>query len=145
MRLVRNVVTLTPRVGRALLYEIVPDGIPFELIKRPWATRTSLKLINLCYRSVGLKETVIFADQLMYMGYEYSTVPVSSIGVEDFVIPRKQRSLDSAEDEIREIESQFASGLVTQGETLQQGHRHLDACQRHGWCGHDGHALQRNG
>jgi DNA-directed RNA polymerase subunit beta' len=75
------------------------------------------RLINLCYRSVGLKETVIFADQLMYLGYEYSTRSGASIGVDDFVIPdEKAEIIAEAETEIREIESQFASGLVTQGE-----------------------------
>jgi DNA-directed RNA polymerase subunit beta' len=74
-------------------------------------------LINICYRSVGLKETVIFADQLMYLGYEYSTNSGSSIGVEDFVIPEeKAKIITEAENEIREIESQYSSGLVTQGE-----------------------------
>ena len=104
-------------VGRALLYEVVPDGIPFEVINQTMGNKDISRLINLCYRSVGLKETVIFADQLMYMGYEYSTRSGSSIGVDDFVIPVKKASIiNEAESEIREIESQFASGLVTQGE-----------------------------
>ncbi|MCB1647767.1 MAG: DNA-directed RNA polymerase subunit beta', partial [Pseudomonadales bacterium] len=104
-------------VGRALLYEIVPDGLPYELINRTLVNKDMSSLINTCYRTVGLKETVIFADQLMYMGYEYSTRSGSSIGVEDFVIPEaKARIIEESEAEIREIESQFASGLVTQGE-----------------------------
>ena len=103
--------------GRALLYEIVPDGIPFSVINQMMGNKDISKLINLCYRTVGLKETVIFADQLMYMGYEYSTRSGSSIGVDDFVIPQEKEAIISeAEAEIREIESQFASGLVTQGE-----------------------------
>ncbi len=103
--------------GRALVYEIVPDGIAYEQINRTMGNRDISKLINLCYRSVGLKETVIFADQLMYLGYEYSTRSGASIGVEDFVIPNeKAQIIEEAETEIREIESQFASGLVTQGE-----------------------------
>ncbi len=104
-------------VGRALLYEIVPDGIPFSVINQMMGNKDISKLINLCYRTVGLKETVIFADQLMYMGYEYSTRSGSSIGVDDFVIPQEKAAIIfEAETEIREIESQFASGLVTQGE-----------------------------
>jgi len=104
-------------VGRALLYEIVPDGISYDLINTTLGNKDISRLINICYRTVGLKETVIFADQLMYMGYEYSTLSGSSIGVEDFVIPQeKAKIIAEAEDEIREIESQFASGLVTQGE-----------------------------
>jgi DNA-directed RNA polymerase subunit beta' len=104
-------------VGRALLYEIVPNGIGYDHVNRTLGNKDISRLINICYRTVGLKETVIFCDQLMYMGYEYSTRSGSSIGVEDFVIPeQKAKIIDEAEDEIREIESQFASGLVTQGE-----------------------------
>lgn len=104
-------------VGRALIFEIVPDGIPYAHVNDTMGNKDISKLINMCYRTVGLKETVIFCDQLMYMGYEYSTRSGSSIGVEDFVIPdEKATIIGEAEDEIREIESQFASGLVTQGE-----------------------------
>ncbi len=104
-------------VGRALLFEIVPDGLAFSTINQTMGNKDISKLINVCYRTVGLKETVIFADQLMYLGYEYSTRSGSSIGVEDFVIPAEKATIiGEAEDEIREIESQFASGLVTQGE-----------------------------
>ncbi len=112
---VREVVDTT--VGRALLYTIVPDGLPYELINQTMGNKDISKLINTAYRTCGLKETVIFCDQLMYMGYEYSTKSGASIGVNDFVIPdEKATIIDGAEDEIREIESQFASGLVTQGE-----------------------------
>jgi DNA-directed RNA polymerase subunit beta' len=66
---------------------------------------------------VGLKQTVIFADQLMYTGYEYSTKSGSSIGVNDFEIPAEKAELiESAEAEVKEIEQQYAAGLVTQGE-----------------------------
>ena len=104
-------------VGRALIYEIVPDGIAYEQINKTMGNKDISRLINLCYRTVGLKDTVVFCDQLMYMGYDYSTRSGASIGVEDFVIPdEKAMIIAEAEDEIREIESQFASGLVTQGE-----------------------------
>jgi DNA-directed RNA polymerase subunit beta' len=74
-------------------------------------------ILNECYRSVGLKDTVIFADQLMYTGFKFSTRSGASIGVNDFVIPDdKTNIISGAEDQVREIESQFASGLVTQGE-----------------------------
>jgi len=104
-------------IGRALLYEIVPNGLAYDHINRPLGNKDMSGLINVCYRAVGLKETVIFADQLMYMGYEYSTRSGASIGVEDFVIPtEKAQIIGEAEAEITEIESQYASGLVTQGE-----------------------------
>ena len=104
-------------VGRALLFEIVPKGLAYVHVNRTLGNKDISRLMNVCYRTVGLKDTVIFADQLMYLGYEYSTASGASIGVEDFVIPKEKASIiQSAEDEIREIESQYASGLVTQGE-----------------------------
>ena len=104
-------------VGRVLLWEIVPDGIPFDMVNKKMVKKAISGLINFCYRIVGLKATVIFADQLMYMGYDFSTKSGSSIGVNDFEIPdAKAGIIDSAEAEVMEIESQFASGLVTQGE-----------------------------
>lgn len=113
----RTVEIVDTTVGRALIFEIVPDGIAYSNINDTMGNKDISRLINLCYRTVGLKETVIFCDQLMYMGYEYSTRSGASIGVDDFVIPKeKAKIIAEAEDEIREIESQFSSGLVTQGE-----------------------------
>ena len=104
-------------VGRALLYEIVPSVIPFALVNQPMGKKAISGLINYCYRNVGLKETVIFADQLMYTGFAQSTASGASIGVDDFVIPEdKARIIDEAEAEVNDIESQYASGLVTHGE-----------------------------
>jgi DNA-directed RNA polymerase subunit beta' len=104
-------------VGRALFYEIVPKQLPFELVNRAMTKKAISALLNACYRHVGLKETVIFADQLMYLGFEYSTRSGCSIGVNDFEIPdAKRRIVDEAEIEVKEIEGQYASGLVTQGE-----------------------------
>ncbi|MCH2353435.1 MAG: DNA-directed RNA polymerase subunit beta', partial [Pseudomonadales bacterium] len=104
-------------VGRALLYEIVPKQMPFGLINRPMTKKAISSLIDSCYRNVGLKETVIFADQLMYTGFRFSTASGSSIGVEDFVIPQdKSEIIENAQTEIKDIESQYASGLVTAGE-----------------------------
>ena len=104
-------------VGRALLYDIVPKALPFELVNRDMDKRSISNLINACYRNVGLKETVVFADQLMYMGFAQSTASGASIGVNDFVIPKEKESIiGDAEAEVNEIESQYASGLVTQGE-----------------------------
>ncbi|MDE1464721.1 DNA-directed RNA polymerase subunit beta' [Spartinivicinus poritis] len=119
--LVGNVTSATriadTTVGRALLFEICPKGMPFDLVNQAMKKKSISKLINTCYRNVGLKETVIFADQLMYMGFSYATKSGASIGVNDFVIPdEKLEIIDAASDEVKEIESQFASGLVTQGE-----------------------------
>ena len=104
-------------VGRVLLFNIVPDGLPFAMVNQKMAKKPIGQILNACYRNVGLKETVIFADQLMYTGYKYSTRSGSSIGVNDFVIPEaKAQIIAQANSEVEEIESQFASGLVTQGE-----------------------------
>ncbi|MFL0796045.1 MAG: DNA-directed RNA polymerase subunit beta' [Cellvibrionaceae bacterium] len=104
-------------VGRALLWELVPDGLEFTLVNQNMGKKQISKLLNVSYRIVGLKPTVILADQLMYTGFEYSTRSGSSIGVNDFAIPdSKETIVGAAEEEVAEIESQFASGLVTQGE-----------------------------
>ena len=75
-------------VGRALLFQIVPEGLSYDLVNLPMKKKAISTLINQCYRVVGLKETVIFADQLMYAGFAYSTTSGVSIGVNDFVIRR---------------------------------------------------------
>jgi DNA-directed RNA polymerase subunit beta' len=104
-------------VGRALLWEIVPAGIAFDMVNQDMAKKAISRIINQCYRAVGLKATVIFADQLMYTGYEYSTRSGSSIGVNDFEIPEAKAELIARADaEVKEIEQQYAAGLVTQGE-----------------------------
>ena len=111
-----DVVTDTT-VGRALLSEIMPKGLPYSLINQTMKKKGISTLINACYRNVGLKETVIFADQLMYTGFAYATRSGASVGVNDFVIPaKKEIIINGAEDEVREIEAQFRDGLVTQGE-----------------------------
>ena len=104
-------------VGRALLWDIVPDGLSYDMINQPMVKKAISKVINQCYRAVGLKSTVIFADQLMYTGYEYSTRSGASIGVNDFAIPDAKADLVArAEGEVAEIEQQYRAGLVTQGE-----------------------------
>ncbi|CAN5276729.1 DNA-directed RNA polymerase subunit beta' [soil metagenome] len=104
-------------VGRALLWEIVPQGLSFERINRSMTKKALSNLLNECYRTLGLKETVIFADQLMYTGFYYATVSGVSIGIDDLVIPdTKPRIIAQAEAEVKEIEEQYSTGLVTQGE-----------------------------
>ncbi|MDS4026378.1 MAG: DNA-directed RNA polymerase subunit beta' [Candidatus Contendobacter sp.] len=104
-------------VGRALLSEILPQGLPFALINQVLTKKAVSRLINECYRRLGLKDTVIFADQLMYTGFRYATRSGSSIGFEDFQIPAKKTALlEKAEQEVKEIDDQYANGLVTKGE-----------------------------
>jgi DNA-directed RNA polymerase subunit beta' len=108
---------LDTTVGRALLSSILPKGLEFELINRPMAKKAISNVINACYRKLGLKRTVVFADQLMYSGFRLATMAGISIGVNDMVVPEnKQEILDVAEAEVKEIQDQYGSGLVTDGE-----------------------------
>ncbi|MBS3799463.1 MAG: DNA-directed RNA polymerase subunit beta', partial [Thioalkalivibrio sp.] len=104
-------------VGRAILSRIMPKGLPFELIDRELNKKAISQLINACYRRLGLKDTVVFADQLMYAGFYYSTKAGVSFCADDMVIPdEKHPILHEAEEQVKEIEDQYASGLVTKGE-----------------------------
>src|SRR5580765_5284264 len=104
-------------VGRALLSEILPPGLPFELINKALKKKEISKLINAGFRRCGLRETVIFADKLMYAGFTYATRAGISICVDDMLVPpQKHDIIATAEGEVKEIESQYSSGLVTQGE-----------------------------
>ena len=104
-------------LGRTLLYELLPEGMSFDLVNRNLDSKEISSLIDICYRKSGLKKTVIFADRLMYMGYQFSTKSGASLCVDDFVIPEeKEKYVNDAESEVKDIEAQFASGLVTKGE-----------------------------
>ncbi|MFY9975949.1 MAG: DNA-directed RNA polymerase subunit beta' [Chromatiaceae bacterium] len=104
-------------IGRALVSAIVPAGLPFDLVDRPLGKKAISKLINTCYRQLGLKETVVFADQIMYLGFRMATRAGVSIGLEDMAVPEEKAAiLTEAEHQVKEIEDQYASGLVTNGE-----------------------------
>ncbi|MDF2178566.1 DNA-directed RNA polymerase subunit beta' [Aliiglaciecola sp. CAU 1673] len=111
-------VTLTDTtVGRAILSLILPQGLPFELINQAMGKKQISRLLNACYRTLGLKDTVIAADQIMYTGFHYAMIAGASIGIDDMVIPdEKAQIIDAAEAEVAEIQEQFQSGLVTAGE-----------------------------
>ncbi|WP_341326289.1 DNA-directed RNA polymerase subunit beta' [Methylotuvimicrobium sp. KM2] len=104
-------------VGRALIWEIVPDGMPYEIVNCDMTKKNISRLINYCYRHLGIKETVIMADQLMYLGFRYATRSGVSFGIEDMEIPaKKEEIINTANAEVNEIQSQYSSGLVTDGE-----------------------------
>jgi DNA-directed RNA polymerase subunit beta' len=104
-------------VGRALLSEILPAGLPFELLNKALKKKEISKLINIAFRRCGLRETVIFADKLMYAGFGMATRAGLSIAVDDMLVPdQKGQIIAAAEKEVQEIERQYTSGLVTQGE-----------------------------
>ena len=103
--------------GRALLSEILPKGMAFSAINQKMKKKTISETINLCYRTVGMKETVIFADQLMYTGFRNAALAGISIGIDDMVVPDEKIGLvDDAETEVKQIQEQFSSGLLTDGE-----------------------------
>ena len=115
--LIRRTRLIDTTVGRALLTNIMPEGLPFENFNVVLKKKAISKLINEAYRRVGLKAAVIFADQLMYTGYRYATRAGVSFCSDDMMIPEKKADLlAEAEEAVLEIQNQFASGLVTQGE-----------------------------
>jgi DNA-directed RNA polymerase subunit beta' len=104
-------------VGRALLSEIIPDGLSFDIVNQDMTKKAISATINACYRQLGLKDTVIFADRLMYTGFHYATRASVSFGVDDIVIPEQKTKIVAAADrEVKEIQDQYSSGLVTNGE-----------------------------
>ena len=104
-------------VGRALLSEILPIGLPFETINKPLKKKEISRIINASFRRCGLRETVIFADKLMQAGYSLATRGGISFAADDMLIPAEKHSIiEKSEKEVKEIEAQYTSGLVTQGE-----------------------------
>jgi len=104
-------------VGRAILSLILPEGMPFDMINQPMGKKQIGRLLNRSYRNLGLKATVIFADQIMYTGFHYAMVAGASVGIDDMVIPEAKKDIiAAAEAEVAEIQEQFEHGLVTAGE-----------------------------
>ncbi|WP_045760411.1 DNA-directed RNA polymerase subunit beta' [Xanthomonas albilineans] len=104
-------------IGRALLAEILPEGLPFALANTELTKKNISRLINSSYRQLGLKDSVVFADKLMYTGFAYATRAGVSIGIDDMLIPSEKKGiLGEAEQEVLEIQEQYQSGLVTAGE-----------------------------
>jgi DNA-directed RNA polymerase subunit beta' len=103
--------------GRALLSRILPNGLSFDYINKLLDKKTISQLINTSYRKLGLKDTVIFSDQLMYAGFKHSTFAGISIGIEDMVVPEnKSEIISKAEEEVKKFQEQYSSGLITDGE-----------------------------
>ncbi|WED21706.1 DNA-directed RNA polymerase subunit beta' [Vibrio sp. JC009] len=104
-------------IGRAMLWQIVPSGLPYSLVNQKLGKKQISNLLNEAYRKLGLKDTVIFADQIMYAGFAYAALSGVSVGIDDMVVPdAKYTEIAEAEEEVREIQDQFQSGLVTAGE-----------------------------
>jgi len=104
-------------VGRVLLAEILPEDIPFAAINRVMNKKVLAQLIDLCYRTAGVKATVLLADRLKDLGYEFATLSGLSISINDMVIPsRKPEILEQAFELVKEIDRQYNEGLITEGE-----------------------------
>ncbi len=104
-------------VGRAILMKLLPDGLSYDLINIKLTKKNVSKALNACYRILGPKETVVFADQLMYAGFKWSTMAGLSFCLDDMLIPdEKAGILNKAEEQVTEIQNQFQQGLVTEGE-----------------------------
>uniref|UniRef100_A0A486XUM9 DNA-directed RNA polymerase subunit beta' n=1 Tax=Rheinheimera sp. BAL341 TaxID=1708203 RepID=A0A486XUM9_9GAMM len=104
-------------VGRAILYSILPEGLAFDSVNQAMGKKQISRLLNGAYRRIGLKKTVILADQIMYTGFHYAMLSGVSVGINDMVIPAaKTDIINAAEAEVAEIQDQFQQGLVTAGE-----------------------------
>eukprot|EP01030_Chromulinospumella_sphaerica_P034531 gene34531-biopygen18501 len=103
--------------GRALLSEILPKGLPFANINKALKKKEISKLINVSFRKCGLKETVVFADKLLQSGFRLATKAGISICIDDMLVPQEKHDIiGRAQKEVKEIEQQYVSGLVTSGE-----------------------------
>ncbi len=103
--------------GRALLSEILPKGLPFSLMNKALKKKEISRLINASFRKCGLKDTVVFADKLLQNGFRLATRAGISIAIEDMLVPSEKHAIiERAEAEVKEIEQQYVSGLVTSGE-----------------------------
>ena len=103
--------------GRALLSEILPKGLPFANINKALKKKEISKLINVSFRKCGLKETVVFADKLLQAGFRLATKAGISICIDDMLVPQEKHDIiGRAQKEVKEIEQQYVSGLVTAGE-----------------------------
>jgi len=115
--LAEKLVRYETTVGRALLSEILPAGLPFETINKPLKKKEISRIINASFRRCGLRETVIFADKLMQAGYALATRGGISFAADDMLVPAEKHTIiGDAEKQVKEIEAQYTSGLVTQGE-----------------------------
>ena len=104
-------------VGRAIFSRILPKGLSYDLINESLTKKVVSNLIHVCYRTQELKETVIFADQMMYMGFEFSTKSGISFCSNDMIIPQeKTEMIDRANTQIKAVQQQFSSGVLTNGE-----------------------------
>src|SRR5690606_5940345 len=108
-----NPIRVETTVGRALLSEILPHGLPFALMNKALKKKEISRLINASFRRCGLRDTVIFADKLMQPGCRLATRAGISSAIAAMLVPTQKAEIPSqAEREVKEIEQQYTSGLV---------------------------------
>lgn len=113
----KKISIINSTIGRSILWMIVPKGLPFSLVNQVLGKKSISTMLNYCYRLLGLQSTVVFADQIMYIGFAYAARSGASVGIDDMIIPMKKADIiESAEFEVAEIQEQFQTGLVTAGE-----------------------------
>jgi DNA-directed RNA polymerase subunit beta' len=104
-------------VGRCLISEVLPEGLSFSLVNKALDKKALTALIDACYRKHRNKATVLLADRLRSLGYEYATKSGSSICMDHMVIPdAKKVLLGEAQDEVQRVIDQYQEGLITDGE-----------------------------
>jgi DNA-directed RNA polymerase subunit beta' len=104
-------------VGRTFVYNILPDCLEYEDINKILNKKELAKLIDKAYRKGTEKQTVVFADSIMKMGYEYATKAGISINIKDMVIPKeKPEIIDTAQKEVEKITNEYNEGSITNGE-----------------------------
>ena len=111
----RTVATTT--VGRCLIAEALPDGIPFELVNKTLDKKALSALIDACYRKHRNKATVLLADKLRSLGFDHATKAGVSFCMDHMVIPdAKKTLLAEAQEEVQRVVDQYQEGLITDGE-----------------------------
>ncbi len=104
-------------IGRVILWSIFPKGLSFSLVNRVLNKSKVSEILSICYKLLGLKKTVTFSDDIMYIGFKYATISGSSVSINDLEVPEnKYEIIKEAENEVNDIQEQFQSGLVTLGE-----------------------------
>ncbi len=108
---------VTTTVGRCLIAEILPEGLPFDLVNKTLDKKALSSLIDACYRKHRNKATVLLADRLRTLGFDYATRAGVSICMDHMVIPQaKGVLLGEAQGEVQRVIDQYQEGLITDGE-----------------------------
>ena len=105
--------------GRLMVAEILPQdkNVPFKLVNRLVRKKEIGEIIDIIYRHCGQKETVMFVDRLMTLGFQNACKAGISFGKDDLVIPEKKKELIvETEKQVKEFEQQYQNGLITKGE-----------------------------